>query len=302
MSALLSKQVIFADSCECSSVGLYVHKMVARFTDWPGLVSHFIQAPTGVSARPANTGSDRKALVVIRHLGFTGTHAAFSRHNFCCFHCSSFDRHMILPSTNYERKYIKNGYDSIIGVDEVGMGCLAGPVVVCAAYFNKDFFSRSHKMFLGVRDSKLLSASQRETLAAALLKSGEIKFVIRSCRPITIDRLNIYQASRLAMRRAIKWLSIDNQRPTMILVDGNKTILGLTLPQRAIIKGDRKVFAIACASIVAKVYRDKLMTRYERRFPGYGFRQHKGYGTKRHIAALVRLGPSPIHRRSFSWS
>ncbi|MEK7154420.1 MAG: ribonuclease HII, partial [Patescibacteria group bacterium] len=127
------------------------------------------------------------------------------------------------------------------------------------------------------------------------------------CLPKTIDKINIYQATRLAMRRAIRKLVYRKQRPktpnlklkTIVLVDGKTKIAGLDIPQMAIVKGDRKVFSIACASLIAKVARDKMMKKYAKKFPNYGFERHKGYGTKFHQAQLAALGPSKIHRRSF---
>lgn len=226
---------------------------------------------------------------------------------------------MRLPSKKIEKKLMKQGYDSIIAVDEVGMGCLAGPVVVCAVRFTKDFFNKEHKEFSGVRDSKLLSANQRGEYAALLQSLPGIRYQLAFCYPKTIDRLNIYRASRLAMRRAVGKLEQEarskkqvssfkalNSRfllhasKIMVLVDGPHKIDNLSLPQQAIVKGDRRVFAIACASIIAKVHRDRMMLRYHKRFPQYGFDQHKGYGTKQHFAMLAAHGPTPLHRRSFA--
>ncbi len=203
----------------------------------------------------------------------------------------------------------------MIGVDEVGMGCLAGPVVVCAVLFSKKFFKKPHKKLRWLRDSKLLLSHQREKFVSELLKEKELKFQTARCLPKTIDKINIYQAARLAMRRAIRklgdrcWvLGVRNLKPitynlkpkTIVLVDGRTEIAGLKIPQIAIVKGDRKVFAIACASIIAKVTRDRMMKNYAKKFPDYGFEKHKGYGTKFHQAQLTTLGPCKIHRRSFA--
>ena len=198
-------------------------------------------------------------------------------------------------------------YRFVLGVDEVGMGCLAGPVVVCAVLFNKKFFTRPHKKLRWLRDSKLLLPRQRERFVSELLKEKGLKFQTARCLPKTIDKINIYQATRLAMRRAIRKLVYRKQRPktpnlklkTIVLVDGKTKIAGLDIPQMAIVKGDRKVFSIACASLIAKVARDKMMKKYAKKFPNYGFERHKGYGTKFHQAQLAALGPSKIHRRSF---
>lgn len=198
---------------------------------------------------------------------------------------------MEIPTDITERALFREGYQSIIGVDEVGMGCLAGPVVVCAVRFH-----RILPKIQGIRDSKLLSSGQRDACVRAL-QHHRIPFVISYCYPKTIDRINIYQAARKAMRRAVRKLNGD-----IILVDGPHPITGLNLPQRAIIKGDRTVFAIAAASILAKWHRDRMMTRYAKRFPEYGFEKHKGYGTKLHYAALTAHGPCELHRKSFTLS
>jgi len=228
---------------------------------------------------------------------------------------------MKLPQKTLERKLLASGYDQVIGIDEVGMGCLAGPVVVCAVVFDKKFFQKNNPKLRWLRESKLLLPYQREKFAAELLKEKSIKFAICYCYPKTIDRLNIYQAARKAMRGAVNSLVKSPQGSTflrtqgrtlssssghirypkiIVLVDGKTKIDGLKMEQRAIVKGDRKVFTIACASILAKVYRDKMMTKYSKKFPKYGFEKHKGYGTKLHRAALVKLGPCAIHRRSFA--
>lgn len=169
-----------------------------------------------------------------------------------------------------------------------------------------------------MRDSKLLQADKREEYAKELFKIKNLKFKICYCYPKTIDNLNIYQAARFAMARAIsklvssskykvlsakKRLRILNTKylipDTIILVDGPYKIKNLNMEQIAIVKGDRKVFAIACASILAKVFRDRMMKRYAKKFPGYGFEKNKGYGTKYHRVQLASFGPCKIHRRSF---
>lgn len=205
---------------------------------------------------------------------------------------------MKIPHKTLEKKLLFSGHSRIIAVDEVGMGCLAGPVVVCAVILDKKFFKKSHRKLHWLRDSKLLLPHQREEFAEELLKESNIKFAICYCHPKTIDRLNIYQAARVAMRRAIRKLAADSS--VVVLVDGKSKIEGIPFEQRAIVKGDRKVFSIACASILAKVFRDKMMVRYAKKFPGYGFEKHKGYGTAEHKISLAVLGPCPIHRRSFA--
>ncbi len=215
---------------------------------------------------------------------------------------------MKFPDTSLESSLIQSGFDHVVGVDEVGMGCLAGPVVVCAVSFNASFYKEQGGTFLGLNDSKLLSANRREEFAKKLIREKNINYSISISSPKKIDEINIYQASRVAMRRAIeKTIKSKNSSSklnsrVMVLVDGNKKISDLNFDQQAIVKGDQKVFAIACASIIAKVYRDKLMDRYAKDFPAYGFEQHKGYSTKIHQEKLNELGPCPIHRRSFRLS
>ena len=197
------------------------------------------------------------------------------------------------------------------------MGCLAGPVVVCAVAMTNAFYNKAHTKLRGVTDSKLLQAKQREIFSAELLREKDLLYALALAYPKTIDKLNIYRASRLAMRKAIAKISnfqfpISNQfsnfqlskkdqwKPrSIVLVDGNKKIPGLMGEQKTIVGGDRKVFAISCASIIAKVYRDKMMVKYSKKYPNYGFEKHKGYGTKYHQAQLTALGPCDIHRKSF---
>ncbi|MEK7659563.1 MAG: ribonuclease HII [Patescibacteria group bacterium] len=206
---------------------------------------------------------------------------------------------MRLPTKSLERNLFKKGVKKIIAVDEVGMGSLAGPVVVCAVQFSKKFFKKRHKNLHWLRDSKLLAPHQRENFVHELLKEKNFEYRIGYCYPKTIDRVNIYQAARLAMRRAVKRINKGREQKTFVLVDGPNEIKGLEFKQLPIIKGDRKVFSIACASLIAKVFRDKMMIKYAKRFSEYGFEKHKGYGTKFHRVMLVKHGRSPIHRISF---
>lgn len=204
---------------------------------------------------------------------------------------------MKLPRKTLERELFSRGYGAVAGIDEVGMGCLAGPVVVCAVSLRPEFFRKKKTKLHWLRDSKLLLPHQRDQFAAELMKDGDVEFALSYARPKTIDKINIYQAARLAMRQAIKKLSTN---PNIILVDGNTKIPGLKTEQRPIVKGDRKIFSIACASIIAKVARDKMMVSYSKKYPQYGFEKHKGYGTKLHQSVLAEFGPTPIHRRSFA--
>jgi ribonuclease HII len=182
----------------------------------------------------------------------------------------------------------------IAGVDEVGRGALFGPVVAAAV-----ILTDSVQMQLsdaGVTDSKQLSVTQRQYLAQQIKRlATDCQIGYASVREI--DRLNILQASLLAMSRAIKRLRVQ---PSLCLIDGNQRVPGLLIPQKTLVKGDQISLAIASASIVAKVWRDELMTRLSRRYPQYYLGANKGYGTPSHRQALERFGPSTYHRRSFA--
>lgn len=214
-----------------------------------------------------------------------------------------------------ERERSLLGHAFVIGVDEVGRGPLAGPVVAAAVrYKDPDFGIPENlaKEFTLIRDSKKLSEKQREKIFMVIQEHFDIGIGIIS--PETIDRVNILEATFLAMKSAItalkKQLTVNlptgqagNQQGSdeslYFLIDGNQKIPNFSYPQEAIIGGDGIVKSIAAASIIAKVTRDRMMDEYEKEYPGYGFAQHKGYGTKMHMDALRRLGPSLIHRRSF---
>lgn len=185
-----------------------------------------------------------------------------------------------------------------MGVDEVGRGCLAGPVVACAALSPESF----PPALAGVRDSKLLAPAARLRLAKSLRPSG-VPFALGWASPEEIDSVNILQATFLAMRRALARLRAragTDLSSALIVVDGNLLIPGLASPQKTLIGGDGKSFAIACASVAAKAARDRWMRGLDRRHPDYGWAGNKGYGTADHLEALSRLGPSPLHRRSFA--
>lgn len=177
----------------------------------------------------------------------------------------------------------------VAGVDEVGRGPLAGPVVAAAVILDPT------APVDGLRDSKLLSARQRRRLAREI-RGRALAFAVGRVGPRRIDTVNVLQATWCAMRAALARLRLA---PGLVLVDGNLRIPGVTCTQRAIIAGDRRSASVAAASILAKVARDSFMLRADRRYPEYGFRQHKGYATATHLAALARLGPCPLHRRSF---
>ncbi len=186
----------------------------------------------------------------------------------------------------YEKQYASCGY--ICGIDEVGRGPLAGPVVAGAVILPKDCD------ILYLNDSKQLSAKKREELYEMIMEKA-VAVGLGSATPQRIDEINILQATYEAMRQAISKLSIT---PDILLNDA-VTIPGVSMEQVPIIKGDAKSISIAAASIVAKVTRDRLMVEYEKEFPGYDFASNKGYGSAEHIAALKKYGPTPIHRKSF---
>jgi len=194
-----------------------------------------------------------------------------------------------------EQKFFDLGYDFIGGVDEAGRGPLAGPVVAACVVIDSNF-KIDHDDLALVADSKKLSAKRREKLFG-LIKEKVIAVEIGVVDNLIIDKINILQASFLAMRRAIKKLKIE---PSYILVDGKFKIPKLEKSQTAIIGGDGKVFCIAAASIIAKVSRDWLMSEIDKAYPQYEFAKHKGYGTKAHFAKIAELGPCPLHRFSFS--
>jgi len=188
----------------------------------------------------------------------------------------------------YEEALWAKGLNVVAGVDEVGMGCLAGPVVAGVVILKSET-----KIDL-LRDSKKLSESQREK-TAKIIKEQAVAWAIGSASVEEITKLNIRGADFLAMKRALAQLNVA---PDAVLSDGFR-IPGLSIYNEAIIKGDQKSKSIAAASIIAKVFRDSLMREYETQFPGYGFAQHKGYGTKTHCDALSKLGPCPIHRPTY---
>lgn len=187
---------------------------------------------------------------------------------------------------SYEKKYSTCTY--ICGIDEAGRGPLAGPVAAGAVVLPKDI------KLLYINDSKKLSPTRREELYTAITEQA-ISFSIGIVNAERIDEINILQATYEAMRMAVAGLNIV---PDILLNDA-VTIPGVTMPQENIIKGDTKSVSIAAASILAKVTRDHMMEAFGELYPEYGFGKHKGYGTKEHIEALCRFGPSPIHRRTF---
>lgn len=189
----------------------------------------------------------------------------------------------------YERQLRAQGCKYVCGVDEVGRGPLAGPVVCAAVIMPED------DIIEGVDDSKKLTAKKREKLAD-LIKQKAIAWAICRVEPQVIDQINILQATRLCMKNAVEGLSV---RPDFVLTDGNMT-LDIDIAQKSIVKGDAQCYCIGAASIIAKVERDALMAEYAEVYPGYGFEKNVGYGTAAHIAAIKEKGLTPIHRRSFT--
>ena len=192
------------------------------------------------------------------------------------------------PTFDHERMMLGQGHRLVAGVDEAGRGPLAGPIVAAAVILDPDAVPE------GVDDSKALKAAERNAVFEAILARAEVG--IATVSAAEIDRINIRQATLLAMRRAVAALP---RRPCVVLIDGNDPPQ-LDCATSAIIGGDALSLSIAAASIVAKVFRDAMMARLEAAHPGYGFSAHKGYGTKAHLAALSRLGPSAAHRMSFA--
>lgn len=181
---------------------------------------------------------------------------------------------------------------TILGIDESGRGPLAGPVVAAGVVLD-------HRHPIGgLNDSKKLSEPKREALYELIMRHARL-VTIAHIDHFVIDTINILQATLRAMRdvivKALAMLPID-----LVMIDGNQTVPGVHVPQQAIVQGDNQIECIMAASIVAKVHRDRLMKDYHKQFPGYDFIKNKGYGTKAHLVALEKLGPSVIHRRSFA--
>jgi len=227
---------------------------------------------------------------------------------------------MVCPNFSEEKKLWKNGYNFVAGIDEAGRGPLAGPVVAASviikpgseifkikindskkprALRNSEcsaehlFFKNKCSGFNMVKDSKKLSPRQREEVYTILTNHKDVKWGAGVVSEKMIDKINILQATKLAMRKSFKKLS-----PDFLLIDGN-FLIGGEIGQKGIIKGDSKVFSISAASIIAKVTRDRLMQKYHKKYPKYNFLQNKGYGTKAHFASLQKFGPCRIHRKSF---
>jgi len=192
-----------------------------------------------------------------------------------------------MDNLSYERKYLEKGLKFIAGVDEVGRGPLAGPVVCCAVIMPLD------NLIEGVTDSKKLAEKKREKLSE-IIKEKALSCSIAEIWQNEIDEINILEAVKKCMTNAVEGLKI---KPDITLVDGVDTHLRINAEY--VVKGDLNSYTIGCASIVAKVYRDNLMKEFSKEYPEYGFEKHKGYGTKAHIEKIKEIGPCKLHRKTF---
>ncbi|MDD4531606.1 MAG: ribonuclease HII [Candidatus Pacebacteria bacterium] len=198
-----------------------------------------------------------------------------------------------------EKKLWKRGFKHVAGIDEAGRGPLAGPVFASAVLIMEKDFLKARKI-KSVRDSKKLKESKREEVFSDLIKSKEIKWGVGKVSEKMIDKINILQATKLAMVKAIKDLEKRNKlKVDFIILDG-KMKLDLDIQQKSIIKADDKVFSVSAASIIAKVSRDALMKKHDKKYPEYDFEKHKGYGTKEHLEKIRKYGICPIHRKTFA--
>lgn len=198
---------------------------------------------------------------------------------------------MIFPSLVIEKSLFKQGFKTVCGMDEVGRGCFAGPVVTGAVVF-----SASSNIPEGIADSKLLSPKQRQNLDSKI-KNSALAWAVAEISVSDINKLGIGKATQKAFRKAIRSLS---QKPDFVLIDAFHINHLNRKKQKPIKHGDKICTSIAAASIIAKVYRDKLMENMDKKFPEYGFARHKGYGTKLHQQAIKRFGLSKLHRSSFN--
>ena len=198
---------------------------------------------------------------------------------------------------SFERELWLQSLSHIAGVDEAGRGPLAGPVVAAAVVLPQRWLKAGlDERLRDLNDSKQLTEAQRENYFAILTAHPEIRFAIAVVDAETIDRINILQATHRAMNDALAQLSPP---PEHVLVDG-RPVKTMRFPQTALVKGDAKSYSIAAASVLAKVTRDRMMLEFHELHPGYGFAEHKGYGTPQHLAAIVKLGACAIHRKSFA--
>ncbi|MEI7938409.1 MAG: ribonuclease HII [Verrucomicrobiota bacterium] len=198
---------------------------------------------------------------------------------------------------SYERELWQQGLTVVAGVDEAGCGPLAGPVVAGAVVFPCAWLEAGLAGALrGLNDSKQLTEAQREKYYAILTTHADIRWAVALVDAEMIDRINIYQAAHRAMNLALDQLQPP---PDHVLVDG-RPVKSMRFPNTPLVKGDARSYSIAGASVLAKVTRDRMMREFDQLYPGYGFAEHKGYGTPQHLAAIQSLGPCAIHRRSFA--
>ena len=203
----------------------------------------------------------------------------------------------VIDRFEFERDLCSRGVTLVAGVDEAGRGPLAGPVVAAAVIFPSQWReSGFDERLRDLNDSKQLTEAQREEFFAVLTSHQKVRYTVAIVDAATIDRINILQATHRAMNQALAQLQ---PQPHHVLVDG-RPVKTMSLPHTALVKGDSLSYSIAAASVLAKVTRDRMMMEYDQKFPGYGFAEHKGYGTPRHLTAIARHGPCPIHRRSFA--
>ncbi len=257
-------------------------------SDWARLPLAGIRSRLEASSSPEECGRISELLRADPRLGARALAARFDRRE----NAKRAERERLCRFFARRDRLLKTGVGFVAGVDEVGVGPLAGPLVAAAVIF-------AHEVELdalsGLDDSKRLTPRSREALDLAI-RAQASAIHLAEISAADVDRLNTHCASLQAMKRAIFGLAI---RPGHVLVDAH-TLPDLDIPQTALLGGDALDASIAAASIVAKVYRDAWMRRLDARYPGYGFRRHMGYGTPEHLAALDRLGPCPAHRRSFA--
>ncbi len=202
---------------------------------------------------------------------------------------------MIIPDFSRETELHGKGYARVAGIDEAGRGPLAGPVAAGAVIFEPDPELVRELLAAGLRDSKLVGERRRERLYE-LITARAAAWAVAVVDEKVIDKINILEAAKLAMRRAVEQLAV---RPDILIIDGNALLRDAPCEQVAVPKADARILTVSAASILAKVTRDRLMDDLDETYPGYGFRRHKGYGTPRHLEALRELGPSPAHRCTF---
>jgi ribonuclease HII len=201
---------------------------------------------------------------------------------------------MFRPNLKEEKNLWKQGFRNVVGLDEAGRGPLAGPVLAAAVSVNPKRVLKLGRLLKEVNDSKKLSALKRERLFKEITKHSSIQWGLGKVSEKIIDRINVFKASQLAMKKALKQI----KKPDFLILDGNFRI-PYPLPQKPIVKADQKVFSCAAASIIAKVSRDRIMDALGKKYPRYSFKKHKGYPTKLHFKELSKHGPSKIHRKSF---